>query len=107
MGAPKNRELDSKSLTEKVKDTFVMGAEYAPWLFRHREAVTKPKIEAFLKGIKADPAIKKLGSVGFCWGVSCVLQNIHTFNLIRSRRDILSFSQMKMALSGLAKTTLF
>jgi len=68
VGAPKNRELDNKSLTEKVKDTFLMGAEYGPWLIRHREGVTRPKINDFVQSVRQDAEIKKLGSVGFCWG---------------------------------------
>jgi len=68
VAAPKNRELDNKSYLEKAKDTFLMGAEYGPWLIRHRESVTKPKIRQFISAIRRDPDTKKLFSVGFCWG---------------------------------------
>jgi dienelactone hydrolase len=68
VAAPKNRELDNKSLPEKVKDTLLQGAEYGPWLIRHREAVTRPIIDEFLSALKQDPEIKALFSVGFCWG---------------------------------------
>lgn len=68
VGAPKPRELDNKSMLEKAKDSFLMSAEYGPWLIRHREAVTKPLVETFLQAVKQDPAVKKIGSAGFCWG---------------------------------------
>jgi dienelactone hydrolase len=33
-----------------------------------RTAVSRPPIEKFVKEIQADPEVKKVGAVGFCWG---------------------------------------
>lgn len=43
-------------------------ARGGPWIYNHREAVSKPILQKFMKAVKADPEIGKIGSVGFCWG---------------------------------------
>lgn len=65
---PQQEEDEKKSLVEKAADTASVGATMGPWLLRHREAVSFPKIKEFLTHLRADPAHKKVGSVGFCWG---------------------------------------
>ena len=39
-----------------------------PWRIKHREAVVLPLIQKFLAHLRSDPAHKKIGAVGFCWG---------------------------------------
>lgn len=40
---------------------------YAPWMYRHREGVSRPIIDSFLKGLREDLPNAKVGGVGFCW----------------------------------------
>jgi len=56
------------SLVEKGVNTAKVAASLGPWVAKHREAVVKPLIVKFVEAIKADPEVKKIGSVGFCWG---------------------------------------
>jgi len=56
------------SLVDKTKATANVGMTLPPWLVKHREAVTKPLIDSFIKTIRADPGTGKVGALGFCWG---------------------------------------
>jgi dienelactone hydrolase len=49
-----------------------------PWLVKHREAVAYPLIQKFLSTLRADPAHKKIGAVGFCWGGRYAILLTHT-----------------------------
>lgn len=51
-----------------VTDTATAVGAFAPWLFRHRETVSRPIIDAFLTTLKSDMPNAKIGAVGFCWG---------------------------------------
>lgn len=63
-----NMEAKNKSIVKKVTDTAGMLASGAPWMFRHREAAARPVVEGFMKQLRQDEAVKKVGAVGFCWG---------------------------------------
>lgn len=45
-----------------------MGTTFGPWLFTHREAVIKPKIDAFISHLRTVPGTNKIGALGFCFG---------------------------------------
>jgi dienelactone hydrolase len=49
-------------------NTLRAGASLGPWLLRHREAVSRPVIEAFITEVRSLPGVEKVGVVGFCWG---------------------------------------
>ncbi|KAK9898962.1 alpha/beta-hydrolase [Cystobasidium minutum MCA 4210] len=51
-----------------VIDKAKVAANLGPWVAKHREAVTRPLLEKFVKEIQADSEVKKVGTVGFCWG---------------------------------------
>lgn len=70
---PKKRDQDNKSLLEKAKDTAITSVDVGPWMYNHREAVVKPLIDTFVKGVRDDPGTGKIGSIGFCWGARYVL----------------------------------
>ncbi|KAK6510860.1 hypothetical protein TWF506_009954 [Arthrobotrys conoides] len=43
-------------------------ATMGPKGIKHREAVSKPKVDAFIAFLRQDPSISKLGIIGTCWG---------------------------------------
>lgn len=49
----------------------------APWLYRHRDAVSRPIINKFLTALRADLPSAKIGGVGFCWGGRHVILLTH------------------------------
>jgi len=57
-----------KTMAESLKDKAVMGTTLMPWIAKHREAVTKPLLLQALTTLRADPAVGKVGAVGFCFG---------------------------------------
>jgi len=65
---PTKEEAAAKSLVDKAADTAAVGATLGPWLIKHREAVSLPLIQSFVRHLRSDPAHKKIGAVGFCWG---------------------------------------
>ncbi|KAK4695928.1 carboxymethylenebutenolidase, partial [Phenoliferia sp. Uapishka_3] len=60
--------LPERSVVQKGLDTASTMASLGPWLVRHREAVILPIIESFMKALRTDSAIKKIGAVGYCFG---------------------------------------
>jgi len=65
---PTKEQAAKKSLVEKAADTASIGATMGPWFVKHREAVSLPLIQKFIQHLRSDPAHKKIGAVGFCWG---------------------------------------
>lgn len=66
---PKLSERPNLTLVDKATKTATVGTTLPPWLMKHSEAVSKPLLETFLKDLRAaEPSIKKLGALGFCWG---------------------------------------
>jgi len=59
---------ENLSFLTKTLNTLRAGASLGPWLLRHREAVSRPVIEAFITEVRALPGVEKVGVVGFCWG---------------------------------------
>jgi len=53
---------------DKTKATGIVGATLPPWLVKHREGVSKPLIDSFIKAVRAIPGTGKVGAIGFCWG---------------------------------------
>jgi len=47
---------------------FQVGTTLPPWLAKHRESVTKPLIDSFIKAVRQTPGTGKVGAIGFCWG---------------------------------------
>lgn len=65
---PNKRVQAEATVISKAADTAKMGAALGPWIVANREAVARPKIEAYVKAVKEDPTTGKVGAVGFCWG---------------------------------------
>jgi len=65
---PTKKQAAEKTLVDKAADTASIGATMGPWLIKHREAVSLPLIQGFVDYLRSDPAHKKIGAVGFCWG---------------------------------------
>ncbi|CAF3097145.1 unnamed protein product [Rotaria sp. Silwood2] len=40
----------------------------APWLFRHRQAVTLPVVDKFFKTLRSEYGITRIQAVGYCFG---------------------------------------
>ncbi|BFZ63198.1 hypothetical protein YB2330_004318 [Saitoella coloradoensis] len=59
---------EPKSFFTKITDTASAIVQFGPWLFRHRDGVTKPLIESFISYIKNNTEHQKIALVGFCWG---------------------------------------
>ncbi|ORY11256.1 dienelactone hydrolase [Clohesyomyces aquaticus] len=59
---------ESLTLVQKTAATAKVGATLGPWLIKHREAVSKPIIDGFIREIRKTPGTDKVGVIGFCWG---------------------------------------
>ncbi|KAI9665006.1 MAG: hypothetical protein M1821_006454 [Bathelium mastoideum] len=59
---------ENLSLVEKGTKTAKVGATLGPWLIKHREAVSKPIIDGFIRTVRLVPGTDKVGVIGFCWG---------------------------------------
>ncbi|SZF04475.1 unnamed protein product [Blumeria hordei] len=56
------------SRIERTKAAASMGMELPQWLIRHREVLTKPLIDSFIKTLRECPETSKIGVMGFSWG---------------------------------------
>jgi len=56
------------SLTEKAINTAKVGVSLATFRARNTEASFKPKVQSVLQTLRSDPAIRKIGGVGYCYG---------------------------------------
>jgi dienelactone hydrolase len=65
---PTKEQAAEKTLADKAADAASVGATMGPWRVKHREAVILPLIQSFVEHLRSDPAHKKIGAVGFCWG---------------------------------------
>jgi len=65
---PTLNKREKESFIESTKRQASTMATLGPWSIKHREAVSKPKVDAFIAAVKADPSVHKIGTVGFCWG---------------------------------------
>jgi len=59
---------ENLTLTQKTVATAKVGATLGPWLVKHREAVSKPIIDGFIREVRKIPGTDKVGVIGFCWG---------------------------------------
>ena len=55
-------------MAESVSQKAQLGVAYGTFMTRNRESVFKPKVESIIRTLRSDSEIKKLGSVGFCFG---------------------------------------
>ena len=62
---------------DKAKNTATVAATLGPWLISHREAVSKPIIDGFIRHVKTIPGTNKVGALGFCWGGRYALLAAH------------------------------
>lgn len=58
----------NRNMYDKAAATAATAATLGPWLVRHREAVTKPLVDRFIKAIRQVPGTEAVGAIGFCWG---------------------------------------
>ena len=65
---PQLPEREKLTLVEKTASTAKVGATLGPWLVTHREAVSRPLIENFIRQVRLIPGTDKVGAIGFCWG---------------------------------------
>jgi dienelactone hydrolase len=65
---PLKDQQESKGVIEKVKDTVDVSTTFGPWMAKHREAVSRPIVESFIKAVREIPGTGKIGAIGFCWG---------------------------------------
>ncbi|WWD19459.1 hypothetical protein CI109_103919 [Kwoniella shandongensis] len=71
---PNIRHKAKASLVQKSGETVQATSVYAPWLFRHRESVSRPLVEQFVKDLRNDPTTGKVAAIGYCWGARyCML----------------------------------
>jgi len=59
---------EKRSIVESAAATAKVGATLGPWLAKHREAVSKPIIDGFIRTVRMIPGTDKVGVIGFCWG---------------------------------------
>jgi dienelactone hydrolase len=65
---PTKAQAERKSEAEKAADEISVMAAIPPFLQRHSEEVVLPLMQSYLNYLRSDPAHKKIGSIGFCWG---------------------------------------
>lgn len=59
---------ESRTIYDKAAATAATAATLGPWLARHRERVSGPLINEFIKAVTQIPGTAKVGAIGFCWG---------------------------------------
>jgi len=57
---------ESLSVIQKTAKTAKVGATLGPWLIKHREAVSEPFIDSFIREVRKIPGTDKVGTIGFC-----------------------------------------
>jgi dienelactone hydrolase len=57
---------ESLSAIQKTAKTAKVGATPGPWLIKHREAVSKPLIDSFIREVRKISGTDKVGTIGFC-----------------------------------------
>jgi len=65
---PNPRDQASATTISKAADTAKTAVVLGPWIAKHREAVSKPIIDNFVKAVKAESTTGKIAAIGFCWG---------------------------------------
>ncbi|KAK8853049.1 hypothetical protein IAR55_003750 [Kwoniella newhampshirensis] len=71
---PNLRHKAETPLLQKTGETVQAGGVYAPWLYRHRETVSRPMIEKYVQDLRNDPSTGKVAAIGYCWGARyCML----------------------------------
>lgn len=71
---------ESLSILQKGTMTAKVGVTLGPWLVKHREAVTKPLIDGFIRTVRMTPGTDKVGTIGFCWGGRYAILAAHGTN---------------------------
>ena len=57
-----------RSAEQIASETEIALGQVGPWLIRKRPEVTQPLIESFVKALREDSSIGKIGAAGYCWG---------------------------------------
>ncbi|KAL8677068.1 MAG: hypothetical protein Q9186_006470 [Xanthomendoza sp. 1 TL-2023] len=79
---PPLQKQQTLSVTEKATNAAVIPTTLGPWLFQHREAVSKPLIDGFVNTVRMIPGTDKIGAVGFCWGGRYAILQAHGPDLL-------------------------
>lgn len=56
------------TLVQSAANQVSAGAQLGPWAIRNREAVARPLVENFVKELRKDSSVGKIGATGYCWG---------------------------------------
>lgn len=74
---PPLKKRESLGIVDKTKNTAIVTTTLSPWLLRHREGISKPLVDDFVKAVRAVPGTGKVGAVGFCWGGRYAILQAH------------------------------
>lgn len=67
----------SLSVSQKSAANAKVSATLGPWLVNHRESVSKPIIDGFIRSVRKIPGVDKVGTIGFCWGGRYTILSTH------------------------------
>ncbi|KAF3907374.1 hypothetical protein ABW21_db0203918 [Orbilia brochopaga] len=65
---PKLAVQETLTAVMKAANQATTMATVGPMAIKHREAVSKPKIDEFIAEVRKDPAVTKIGIIGTSWG---------------------------------------
>jgi dienelactone hydrolase len=68
---------EGTSIFTRAKNMFSAVGQAAPWFIKHREAVSRPIVEGFLKQLRAQHPNGKVAGIGYCWGGRYALLGTH------------------------------
>ena len=58
----------ARTAEQIASETEIALGQVGPWLIRKRPEITQPFIEDFIKSLRKDESIGKIGCAGYCWG---------------------------------------
>ncbi|CAF1057466.1 unnamed protein product [Adineta steineri] len=74
---------EKMSIGAKIGMTAKMVTTFGPWIIRHRQAITLPIIEKFLKTLRSENGVNRIEVAGYCFGgYYAVLVGEEKYNLV-------------------------